>query len=252
MKPGYEPQPERLPAEANGLHPEREGEEQAASFWAWLTVLYAPGDTMAHALSRFNLLLQWSVLALAAGVIGGLTAYAAYARGLLFEQWGEFLASGELALGSAFLPAFVLLSGLGQAAGMAVSVLVPTLILFSFLRLGGEMVSFDRVLGIMILSFTPVLIGQVVNLLLLDYGTLLVAKTSAAYALLGMVEHPFMLALLSSVDVFDLWRYALVGLGLSRVARIPLASGMGLAMGYWAVSVIVLSLLAFIGESRLW
>jgi hypothetical protein len=88
--------------------------------------------------------------------------------------------------------------------------------------------------------------GGIVTLLLMNYFDSMHATPGAGLLILNSFDQTkFIHNVLGSLNVFSLWEYAVVGIGISKLSNKSAGVGMGIAFGLWAAGVVLFSALGW-------
>jgi hypothetical protein len=227
--------------------------EPVNSFGRIIGVLFSPKATFESIARRPSWLLPIVLLCIVAASIVGVYGHRVGWRGLIekqmssnsqFQQLSPAEQESRIQIGLKYAP----------GVGYAEVIIIPFLsaLIFAgifwliFSMVVGAKISFRTSLAVASHGFVPSILGSLIGILILflkDPSTVdlqhLVASNAGAF--LSSDSPKWLVALLSSVDLFLFWEMILLAIGYSATApkKISFASAMAWILGLWALVVII-------------
>lgn len=129
--------------------------------------------------------------------------------------------------------------------------LIAAVVLLILGRLVSTEGTFQAVFAVLITAnaIDKILGGAVRTLLYVLRGSVAEASTSLALLVPGAALTSPATIILGQFDFFQLWMYAVIGLGLAFVLKVPAKKGWALAYGFWAAKSVVFVAFGFLARS---
>ncbi|EGL82950.1 Protein of unknown function DUF2143 [Caldalkalibacillus thermarum TA2.A1] len=210
---------------------------------ALLTVLYAPVETYKQFKLQPKFGLKLFMLALLMGIFGYVSAVMlpnVLMGDLEAELPPEMLEEDVMATAMLF---GAITAAVGGAIGFVIMLLIAALFIFIITKLAQMDLSYKQVLAISTLAQSPMILNGIVSLIFINQTGDLTPVTSLAF-LAGEEASLFMFNFLSSIEIFSIWSFVLIGIGLAVFAHASLKKGLAVSLGFWLASAFIVSVFA--------
>lgn len=227
--------------------------KKSSSPFALLTVLFSPVRTYENFRENPKFVLKLLFVILLATVLSIAMIQMIMANDHLFDLYMQDMQEQMEAgmEGEAMPDEFadtVLLFGLiigviGTVFIVFIGIIIATVFIYLFSRLAKMDLKFTHVWAIVTVAQGPVLLLSFISLFFIEQQFVSggAPVTSLAFMVDGL-DSPFLSAFFANVEVFTIWSYVLIGLGLSIFAKTSYGKGIAISFIYFFLQSVVIAL----------